>query len=439
MAHTAFVAEPLVVVTSPRATAAVGRIGRSEAVVASPNGRRLAVASLDNDSLAVIDFEFDRCNAGSFVRLVGAETVTSDGMREPHGVVFLDDHTLLVANRASELLLVELGSGATVAGSRVIVGAASAVPVRTPGSVAVQHLSSGLVEVVVCNTYAHEVNRYVLDRSDRWRVIDAERLLSHRLNIPDGAAITRDGRWLAVNNHETHQVLIYRMDELLGPDSEPVGVLSGANYPHGICFTADDCSLLISDAGLPYVYAYSTEDGDWSGNRTPTRTTRVMDDDTFNQGRFSPGDGGPKGMGLVAEGVVALTSECQPLAFFHLESFVERPSWRSETQRTDGAETPSGDAASVAFKRVLGRLKAAEESAAATQAVADAAVTSAVATSAAWADEAVRQQAEASAAKQRVEDLERIVAGLEKSTCWQLTAPMRGLAELVKHRDGRSR
>jgi hypothetical protein len=45
---------------------------------------------------------------------------------------------------------------------------------------------------------------------------------------------------------------------------------------------------------------------------------RVMDEQAFHRGRCNPQEGGPKGLEIVAERVVAVTGEFQPLAFFPL-------------------------------------------------------------------------------------------------------------------------
>ena len=287
-------------------------------------------------------------------------------LARPHGVIWLDDTTLVVANRESELLLIDVTAPsdhrAAVIGTRVLVDGTSPVPVHSPGSVAARWITGDLVEMVVCNNYAHDVTRYIVDRSDDWKVVDADRLLAASLEIPDGVAISASGEWIAISNHNHNNVHLYRYDEHLGPDTQPDGVLTGPNYPHGLAFAADDRCLLLADAGLPYVHAYEALDGDWSGRRAPVATTRVMDDDSFNGARYNPQEGGPKGLEITTDDVVIVTSERQPLGFFPLAHIVghEIPrrihAGRDVRHVTEGASDP----ASLAFTRLARRVQSAE-------------------------------------------------------------------------------
>ena len=50
-----------------------------------------------------------------------------------------------------------------------------------------------------------------------------------------------------------------------------------------------------------------------------------MDDETFRRGHDGPGQGGPKGLDIDATSrVVAVTSICQPLAFFDLSAVLQQ-------------------------------------------------------------------------------------------------------------------
>ena len=97
------------------------------------------------------------------------------------------------------------------------------------------------------------------------------------------------------------------------------GVLLGTEYPHGIRFTGDGRFIVVADAGAPVVNAYRAEDDDWSGSRDFVVTTQIMSEETFLRGRINPEEGGPKGIDIDrGMNVLAVTSECKPLAFFDL-------------------------------------------------------------------------------------------------------------------------
>jgi DNA-binding beta-propeller fold protein YncE len=309
-------ADHVPVMAAPEVAAAIAAIGRTEDVALSPSGSTLALAAFNADALALVSFEQRLLDARPAIVVHSCTLVRVEGMHYPHGVAFLSDDTLVVANRHSELLLIDVDAGGDemrVAG-RVLVDGSHLVPVRWPGSAAVHPIGDDLAEIVVCNNYAHDVTRYLLDGRAGWSVIDAEVLLSAGLEIPDGVASTRSGDWIAISNHNHHCVNLYRVTDDLGPASAPDGTLQHVNYPHGLRFTDGGRTLFVADAGLPYVHRYDSPDGDWSGARKPTATRRVMSDETFGLGRYNPQEGGPKGLAVV-DGLVVVTSEFQPLAF----------------------------------------------------------------------------------------------------------------------------
>ncbi len=338
----------------------LGIIGRTEDVAVSSGGNRLAIAGFNANLIAIVDFEVS-LQARAGVALNSVEFVRSPELSRPHGVSFLDEEHLLVANRESELLLVHVGarggSNCQAPPTKVLVDGNARVPVRTPGSVVVRHITNVLSEVMVCNNYAHDVTRYVLDRSDGWRVVDAERLLAAGLDIPDGIAVSSSGDWIAISNHNRNSVYLYRYDEHLRPESPPDGILTGPNYPHGLRFAADDRWLLVADAGLPYVHAFEAGDGDWTGERGPAATTRVMDDASFNRARYNPQEGGVKGLTVAGKDMVVVTSECQPLGFFTLESIVGEPMVRRIHRDGDvrGTRGRTADASTQTVARLVRR------------------------------------------------------------------------------------
>ena len=154
----------------------LGVIGRTEDVAVSPDGSRLVIAGFNANVLAVAEFDVtstDRVHAS----IGRVDLLRAPDLARPHGVIWLDDTTLVVANRESELLLIDVTAPsdhrAAVIGTRVLVDGTSPVPVHSPGSVAARWITADLVEMIVCNNYAHDVTRYIVDRSDDWKVVDA--------------------------------------------------------------------------------------------------------------------------------------------------------------------------------------------------------------------------------------------------------------------------
>jgi hypothetical protein len=437
----------------------LGVTGRTEDVAVSPDGRRLAVACFGASRVALVEFSVERDHDGerpSALLLTSVVMVDCLGLLRPHGLAFVDDATLLVANRGSQLVLVDLpkvGDDApcvTVQGL-VVADATSPVPVHAPGSVVTLDAGGGLTEVLVCNNEANTVTRHVVDTHDGCVVVDAEVLLHNRLDIPDGVTVSPSGEWLAISNHCSNEVFLYRYDAELGPDDEPHGVLDGANFPHGLRFSADSRRIVVADSGLPYVHTYAADDGDWGGRRKPIRSTRVMEDDEYLAGKYNTQEGGPKGLATLDGGrVVVVTSEHQPLAFFDAAEV--------------GFPTRSGDAVppgrSPVGGRLVNRAKAQTANVRAEleqlrrhsewqgtvladreQTIAELSrrlteVEARVADGHANARELLARiddlEAEAAACRAESERLRAAMHELEGSTSWRLTGPMRAIADRVR-------
>ena len=305
--------------------AALSAIGRTEDLRFSPDNRLLAIAGYARKRLLVLRIDIEAGSDGPDVTLHDFMELTSDDMSEIHGLDFIDDRTLAIANRDGLVAIFSLpreepaGQSLEISAIRRVKGR-RLCKLNSPGSIAVRRESRGRVSLLVCNNYTHLVTRHVVNRWLGYRTTSNQRLLERGLDIPDGIALSHDGRWIAVSSHGTQDVKLYRMSAPLGPGTEPAGVLQHAGYPHGVRFTSDDRHILVADAGSRMVHVYAG-DGDWSGHRAPARSATVLDEETFLRGRASPEEGGPKGLDIDrSDSVVAVTCEEQTLAFFALSS-----------------------------------------------------------------------------------------------------------------------
>ena len=237
---------------------------------------------------------------------------------------FSNSERLIVADRAGAVWVFKVppsGSGGhgALSAERLEGGAFR----KSPGSVAAIPLGRDRYDILVCNNYAHHVTRHRLQLRPRLRVTKSKVLIKKGMNIPDGVAVSRSRRWIAISNHITASVLIFGNSWLLNARTRPVGVLNAAGYPHGVRFAHDDRFVLVADAGSTLVNVYSSQDGDWRGRRDPAKSFPVMSTDTYFRGRVTPADGGPKGIDIDSGmNVLVATNELLPLVFFDLRALL---------------------------------------------------------------------------------------------------------------------
>ncbi len=306
------------------ARAAIARIGRTEDVQFSPDGGRLAVAGFSENRILILGIETNWDSDLPAIALTGPLELESDALVLPHGLCWVDERTLIVANRQGLVAIFELPEKASPGKIRLspvrILGTEATDLIYTPGSVSAVSAGLDLVEVIVCNNYAHYVSRHLVDRRNSYAPIASEIIIRDGLDVPDGVMISPSGRWIAVSNHGHARVVIYRNDGELGPASHPQAVLKGVNYPHGVRFAADERTILVADAGQPFVRVYRS-DGEWAGEHEPDTSIRVVSDESFTRGAYNHYEGGPKGLDVTQDGrLMVISCHEEPFAFFDMRS-----------------------------------------------------------------------------------------------------------------------
>lgn len=308
----------------------LAEVGRTEDVRFSPDNRLLVVAGFGLNHLLILKVGIETVDARPRVVADDYMELTSEGIGSAHGIDFLDDRTLAVANRDGRVSILEIPAG-EFGGRHSHVDPLQELSggmfckLKSPGSVVARRDAGGRISLLVCNNYIHRVTEHVVDPARGYRIRRNRVLMERSLDIPDGIAVSHDERWIAVSNHNTHEVLLFDATAPLSPWTEPAGVLADVEYPHGLRFTPDDRHLLVADAGAPEILVYERGDG-WAGTRSPLRSVTVLDDETFMRGRSNPQEGGPKGLDIDRSGVVvAATCEEQALAFFALDEMIGEP------------------------------------------------------------------------------------------------------------------
>lgn len=307
--------------------AALATIGRTEDLRFSPDGRLLAIAGFTKNRCLILRIQLKATPDGPCVTANDFMELASEGITKVHGVDFLDDRTLALANRDRRATIVQLPEG-ELGGRQCEVPTLQEIRttpfcrVKAPGSIGVMRDPGGGVSVLVCNNYIHRVTRHVLDPDDGYRVTRNQVFLRRGLKIPDGVAVSGDGEWIAISSHHTNDVKVFSTSARLGRLAKAVGIMKDANFPHGLRFTADGRYLLVADAGSQAVNVYARGDT-WAGPHEPVRSALVLDDETFARGRVNLEEGGPKGIDIDRTGtVVAVTCDTQPLAFYSLADFI---------------------------------------------------------------------------------------------------------------------
>lgn len=297
-------------------------IQRTEDIRFSPDYRRLALTSITREQIFIFDIEIRPTDAGKQIHLSSGAFLVSSHLQYPHGLDFLDNETLAVANRDGDLCLFGLPADIHNGAELALIQRFSTEEwaMQGPGSVVVSRLSPSQYELLVCRTIGHQVSRHLLDAEQGYAITEEHMLVDKWLETPDG--ISRTGRWLAVSSHNTQSGLLYTHDSSLHPEADPVAVLRGATYPHGVRISDDDRYVLMTDAGAPYVHVYAQADGNWQGIYDPCISLQVMDDELFRQGSAgNPQEGGPKGLDIQPmHGILVTTCANQPLAFFDLDA-----------------------------------------------------------------------------------------------------------------------
>jgi 6-phosphogluconolactonase (cycloisomerase 2 family) len=302
---------------------------RTEDIKFSPSGRVLAVVATTR-SIAV--FAID--TGARPIQISRHAILKSSSFSSPHGIDFLSDDVIVVANRAGwvtfyrvppveawqEQVTIEpihemgsvwfgrKGAKRETAERRINCG---------PGSVRVHGKN-----LFVCCNNANTVTVHPYEIAEgRIATGDGTVIPQAGLEIPDGVALTRDGHWMAVSNHKQHCVMITRRS-----DGTLAGVLrdDDLRYPHGLCFDPVGGSLYVADAGESHVHVFMSG-GDWQSANGSTFKLPAVDVDAFRKTREAVPEelraleGGIKGIDIDPSGrVLATTCRHQTLRFFEI-------------------------------------------------------------------------------------------------------------------------
>src|SRR6476620_8022344 len=77
----------------------IAGLGRTEDIRFSPTNNRLAIAAFSKNTIAVFTILIDHMSSSPSINITDVVEIYSDYLNEPHGVDFIDDEKIIVANR----------------------------------------------------------------------------------------------------------------------------------------------------------------------------------------------------------------------------------------------------------------------------------------------------------------------------------------------------
>src|SRR6185312_8172656 len=201
-------------------------LGRTEDIKFSPGNRRLAIAGFHKNKIAVFELSLVSSSQKE-ITVTDTTEFSSTALNSPHGLDFIDERTIIVANRDGDVCIFRLPPSDSWRSCELdpigIIPAGEILD--SPGSVSVVQKDRNLYEALICNNYRNDVSRHVFDLEHGFVLRTNEVLLRTGLALPDGVCISNDRQWIAVSNHDTQCVSIYSNTCSLNERSEPVGTL----------------------------------------------------------------------------------------------------------------------------------------------------------------------------------------------------------------------
>jgi hypothetical protein len=331
--------------TDKRTANALNLLGRSEDIHISPDGRYAALAGYLTNKILIVRIHIEKEKGKWNIILSNSFDFTSTTLDAPHGVFWIDDQHIMVANRATNSIVFKIPKNRNKSNVRL----EPISSIKTDQIDLLYHssclhvytLGAGLYEALICSNYGHYVSSHILDERKKFSPQSSIMLLQVDLNVPDGVAVSDDRRWIGVSNHDQHSIHIYSNDKLLDKYTHPSAILHGPLYPHGIIFFKDSHYIFVADAGAPYVYGFFSSSGNWIGKLQPFIKLQVMNADFFKAGHVNPQEGGPKGIYITQDShLLIITCDQVRIAFFDLTKIL-KPFNHKIKKKTLGKKDPS--------------------------------------------------------------------------------------------------
>ena len=323
----------------------LSEINRTEDVKLSPDNSRLAIVDFICNKIFLFSIRIqapDGSSASPKIEILDYSLISSDSFQNPHGVAFLGNDNLIVCNRAADVCLFKIPAPGDSPRERKLKPYKTIdgkgwmlAKVKTPGSVDCYKLGDNRYRALICNNHWHFISSHIIEPGNAARIENQGTLIQKALKIPDGVSISHDAAWIAISNHVDGEILIYENTAELDRKTEATAVLKGIVCPHGVRFSPDG-KVLVADASSQYLHVYDSDNGNWNGEQYPTRSIRILDDETFFDGRYDSREGGLKGIDIDKTGrVLVTTHRFGVLEFYDLKKLLSREDTVDGSQMTE--------------------------------------------------------------------------------------------------------
>jgi hypothetical protein len=312
--------------TSDEIRKIISSVSRTEDVKLSPNNKKLIILDYIQNMLICLSIKIDNANSGIKIVVDDYLIISSNAFKEPHGVSFLDEEHVTIANRAGDVSIFELPALGKVKKHHLDpicnIPNSDETKVKTPGSIASYKEVNNSHHILVCNNFSNTITSHHYCLSDKTFVENNGIIISKHLGTPDGISISPNKCWIAISNHDTGEIFLYRniLNNNRKVKLKLKAKLGGIVCPHGVRFSPDGNYILVADAGSPYLHIFSSKDGGWEKLNEPTKSIRIISQDKFIEGRENPMEGGIKGIDVSNDfSVLVTTNAKQILSFFDLD------------------------------------------------------------------------------------------------------------------------
>jgi hypothetical protein len=319
---------PLLFKTDNRTTHALSHIGRTEDIHISPDGRYLALAAYLTNKILMMRINANQKKGKWSIELKESFEITSPSLNQPHGIFWIDNEHIIVANRSTDTAIFELPKKHSKLSLNLEPISSIKIDkidlLNYSSCLHIYNLGLGLYEALICSNEGHYVSSHILDGNRNFLSLSSIILLKDDLNVPDGIVVSNDKKWIAVSNHDKHNVYVYLNQKILNQHTLPSAILNGPLYPHGIIFHNDDHYIFVADASAPYVYGFFSSSGDWKGQLKPFIKLKVMEDAFYKAGHINSQEGGPKGIYISQNtNLLIITCDQVRVAFFDLKKILK--------------------------------------------------------------------------------------------------------------------